>query len=87
MLSEVSSTKYTTTSANSKTHKYNQPRFTLVQEPPEGTPQYLVFEIELPEQVDNRYITKSFQKINSYCKNCYYNLITASRFFEKRIYF
>ena len=51
MLSEVSSTKFTAGMNSENMQKYKQPRFTLVQDPPEGTPHYLVFEIELPEQV------------------------------------
>ena len=48
MMSEVSSTKYT---SSSKKEQYVEPKFTMIQEPNNSTPQYLVFEIALPNQV------------------------------------
>ena len=48
MMSEVSSTKYTT---SSRKEQYVEPKFTMIQEPNNTAPQYLVFEIALPKQV------------------------------------
>ena len=50
MLSEISSTKYT--SNNRTQQKYVEPKFTMIKEPDEGTPEFLVFEISLPKQVN-----------------------------------
>lgn len=49
VLSEVSSTKLSTNTENNK--KYTSPKFTLMKEPENSYPEYLVFEIELPLQV------------------------------------
>lgn len=48
MISEVSSTKYT---SSSRKEQYVEPKFTMIQEPNNSAPQYLVFEIALPKQV------------------------------------
>eukprot|EP00111_Clytia_hemisphaerica_P004458 TCONS_00012749-protein len=48
IMSEVSSTKYTSTHRTQQ--KYVEPKFTMIKEPDEGTPEFLVFEISLPKQ-------------------------------------
>lgn len=47
VMSEVSSTKYNSVRQPSQ---YVKPKFTMVQEPNTGVPQYLVFEVHLPKQ-------------------------------------
>lgn len=53
IMSEVSSTKFTKDNKIS-TKKYVEPKFSMVQEPLEGYPEFLVFEIELPLQVSSK---------------------------------
>ena len=48
-MAEVSSTKYKSTL--NMQEQYVKPKFSMVQEPNNGAPQYLVFEIHLPKQV------------------------------------